>query len=127
MERVLADTSVWVSHLREYNVELARLLNDNRVICHPFIIGEIACGNLGNRSEVLALLKNLPQADQIKHEEVLYFIEKHGLMWKGMGYVDICLAASAIMTGVPVWTLDRRFSRINRQLGIAYSGYDAAL
>jgi predicted nucleic acid-binding protein len=117
---VLVDTSVWVDHLHYNNRHLAGLLNDARVMCHPFIIGELACGNLSNRKEVLALLNNLPQVSQVKPEEVLYFIENYQLMGKGLGYIDIHLAASARVTGVVLWTLDKRLDGINEKLGISY-------
>jgi predicted nucleic acid-binding protein len=118
---VLVDTSVWVSHLRDGDVELEKLLNDAQVMCHPFIICEIACGNINNRTEVLSLLKNLPQAARAEHEEVIYFIERHALMGKGLGFVDMHLAASARISGIRIWTLDKRFDRINKKLKISYS------
>ena len=74
---VLVDTSVWVSHLREGSKELGRLLNDGDVMLHPFIIGELACGNIKNRHKVLSLLQLLPMVIQVEHEEVLQFIEKN--------------------------------------------------
>jgi predicted nucleic acid-binding protein len=120
---VLVDTSVWISHLRDGNTVLAGLLKEARVVCHPFIIGELACGNLANRREVLALLKNLPQSARVKPEEVLYFIEKNGLMGKGLGYIDIYLSASASLTGIPIWTLDKRFNEVNRNLYLSYPDY----
>jgi predicted nucleic acid-binding protein len=120
MGMVLVDTSVWISHLRDGNAEMERLLYNARVMCHPFITGEIACGNLKNLTEVLLLLKNLPQAAQVEHREVLYFIEQHGLMGKGLGYVDMHIAASAVIAGIPIWTFDKRLSLINKTLGIVY-------
>ena len=77
---VLVDTSVWVSHLREGSKELERLLNDGDVMLHPFIIGELACGNIKNRHKVLSLLQLLPMAIQAEDEEVLQFIEKNNLI-----------------------------------------------
>jgi predicted nucleic acid-binding protein len=121
---VLVDTSVWISHLRDGNIELASLLNDAKVICHPFIIGEIACGNIKNRTEILSLLKNLPQTAQMNHEEVLYFIDKYQLMGKGLGYMDIHLCASAKITGIPIWTLDKRLDEINKKLHLRYADQD---
>ena len=115
---ILVDTSVWVSHFREGNAVLQRLLNNGQVLCHPFIIGEIACGYLKNRREILALLKLLPTVDWVDHDEVLHFVESNNLMGKGLGWVDICLAASAKFTGVQVWTLDNKFAEINRKLGL---------
>src|SRR3989339_553666 len=93
---VLVDTSVWVEHLRHGNIRLEALLNDSRVVCHPFIIGELACGNLKNRAEVLSLLHALPMAISVEHEETMQFIENHLLMGKGLGYIDIHLLMSTI-------------------------------
>ena len=81
---LLVDTSVWVSHFREGNVGLASSLNDGDVVCHPFIIGELACGHLRNRSEILSLFQTLPMVIQAEHEEVLPFIENNKLMGKGI-------------------------------------------
>ncbi len=117
---VLVDTSVWVSHFRNGDVELAEMLNDGDVMCHPFIIGELACGHLRRRSEILSLFQFLPMAIQVEHREVLRFIEDHGLMGRGLGYVDVHLSASAMLTGVPIWTLDRQLREVNRMLNISY-------
>ena len=105
---ILVDTSVWVSHLRNGEIGLTTLLNEGRVVCHSFIIGELACGNLKNRSEILSLLQALPMAVQAGHEEVMEFIESHGLMGKGLGYIDLHLLASAVLTDISLWTFDRR-------------------
>jgi predicted nucleic acid-binding protein len=117
---VLVDTSVWVTHFREGNTQLAALLNRGEVMCHPFIIGEIACGTIRNRKEILSLLQLLPQAIQAKHEEVLEFIETFKLMGKGLGYIDIHLSASARLTGIPIWTFDKKFSKATKELGISF-------
>jgi predicted nucleic acid-binding protein len=105
---VLVDTAVWVQHLRQGSAALARLLTDGQVVCHPFVVGELACGHLKNRSEILGLLSSLPCAEVASHEEVLQFIDAHRLMGKGLGYVDIHILASAVLTGVPIWTLDKQ-------------------
>jgi predicted nucleic acid-binding protein len=115
---ILVDTSVWISHLREGNTELEALLNNGEVMCHPFIVGELACGGIKNRAEILSLLQLLPMAIQAEHEEVLHFIETHGLMGKGLGYVDMHLAASAVLAGVPLWTLDKGLAKISEILNI---------
>ncbi len=73
---ILVDTSVWVSHLRDGNSRLEQLLNDGEIVCHPFIIGELACGNIKNRKEILSLLGALPMVEQVDDEEILLFIEK---------------------------------------------------
>jgi predicted nucleic acid-binding protein len=117
---VLVDTSVWVSHLREGNPELESLLNDGDVVCHPFIIGELACGNLNNRSEILSLFQILPLVIQAEHVEILQFIENYRLMGKGLGYIDMHLLASAVLTEAPIWTLDKKLDEVSLQLNIAF-------
>jgi hypothetical protein len=108
---VLVDTSVWVSHLRDGNVELANLLNDGRVLCHPLIVGELACGNLKDRAVILSFLQLLPMSIEAEHDEVLSFIENNRLMGKGMGYVDVHLITSAVLMGVSIWTLDKKLAQ----------------
>jgi len=104
---ILVDTSVWVDHFRKGNAKLAALLETNKVICHPYIIGELACGNLKNRAEILSLLQALPPAVPARDEEVLQFINQHRLMGKGLGYIDVHLLASARLTGATFWSLDK--------------------
>ncbi len=116
---VLVDTSVWVSHLRDGNAELVRLLNDGDVVCHPFIVGELACGNLKNRSEILSLFQALPMTIQAEHGEVMQFIENYRLMGKGLGYIDMHLLASALMTEVLIWTLDKKLEEVSIKLRLA--------
>jgi predicted nucleic acid-binding protein len=118
---VLVDTSVWFSHFRDGNAELANLLNDGRVLCHPFIVGELACGNLTDRASILSFLRLLPMSIEAEHEEVLSFIENHRLMGKGMGYVDAHLMTSAALTGVPLWTLDKKLAQAAHSLRIKFS------
>lgn len=117
---VLVDTSVWISHLREGNGELAALLNDGEVLCHPFIVGEIACGNLKNRTTVLSLLEALPMALVGEHKEVLAFVENNDLMGKGLGYVDVHLIVSAALTGLSLWTFDRRLKQVSGLLNLEH-------
>jgi hypothetical protein len=117
---VLVDTSVWISHLRDGNAGLANLLNDGRVLCHPLIVGELACGNLKDRTVILSSLQLLPMSIEAEHDEVLSFIENHRLMGKGLGYVDAHLIASAVLTGVPVWTLDKKLAQVAETLRIKY-------
>ncbi|MEW6003354.1 MAG: type II toxin-antitoxin system VapC family toxin [Nitrospirota bacterium] len=117
---VLVNTSVWVAHLRAGNIGLETVLNDGDVVCHPFIVGELACGNLANRSEILSLLQALPAAIHVEHEEVMRFIENYRLMGKGLGYIDMHLLASAKVTNIPLWTLDKRLNDVSSTLGIKY-------
>ncbi|NLW36384.1 type II toxin-antitoxin system VapC family toxin [Syntrophorhabdus aromaticivorans] len=117
---VLVDTSVWVSHFRETNDDLAELLNKGEVVCHPFIIGELACGDLKNRVSIIALLEALPMALVVDHEEVLSFVEARKIMGKGLGYVDVHLLAAALLTGVSLWTLDKKLDKVAGELQCRY-------
>jgi len=117
---VLVDTSVWVFHLRKGNPKLERLLNDGNVVSHLFIIGELACGNLKNRTEILTLLQALPMATQAEHEDVIRVIENYQLMGKGLGYIDIHLLASALLSEVPIWTLDKKLEEVSTELGVSF-------
>jgi predicted nucleic acid-binding protein len=105
---VLVDTSVWVAHLRDGNIGLQGPLNEGRVACHSFIVGELACGNLVNRSEILSLLQALPMAVHAEDDEVMELIEAHRMMGRGLGCIDMHLLASAMLSDIPLWTLDRR-------------------
>jgi len=117
---VLVDTSIWVTHLRQGSRKLEKLLMDAEVMCHPFIIGELACGNLKNRNEIIPLLQSLPMASMIEFDEFLFFIERNHLMGKGVGFVDIHLLASAQLTGVPLWTADNRLKSAADQLALTF-------
>lgn len=117
---VLVDTSVWVEHLRRGLPAFERLLSDGEVVCHPLVIGELACGNLRSRGEILALLHDLPSARDVPHEEVLIFVERRRLMGRGLGWVDVHLLAAALIEGVPLWTLDRRLREAARTLHAAH-------
>jgi predicted nucleic acid-binding protein len=116
---VLVDTSVWVAHLRQGAIGLEALLNEGRAVCHPFIIGELACGNLKNRSAILIHLQALPQVVIAEPEEVMQFIENYRLMGKGLGYIDMHLLASASLSKVPLWTLDRKLHIVALKLALA--------
>jgi predicted nucleic acid-binding protein len=105
---ILVDTSVWIEHFRSGSVELDVLLNEGAVACHPFIVGELACGNLKNRVEIISLLKELPMASSAEDAEVIQFINDHKLMGKGLGYIDIHLLMAALLTRIPLWSFDKR-------------------
>lgn len=118
---ILADTNVWIKHFRESDAELISQLNTGFVACHPFIIGELACGNLGNRAEILMLLQALPSSPVVEVTEILAFIENNSLIGRGLGYVDIHLLASVIISNVVLWTYDRRLNEAAIELGVSYS------
>jgi len=118
---VLVDTSVWIDHFKKGNPSLERLLIDMKVICHPFIIGELACGNLKNRKEILSMLHSLPEATVLEHDELLFFIERNKLMGIGIGLIDVHLIASAHLTQAPLWTMDKKLLNASDTLGISYT------
>lgn len=117
---VLVDTSVWVSHLRKGNSRLKTLLTKGEVVCHPFVVGELACGNLQNREEILTLLKSLPMAKTAEHQEILFFIEENDLMGLGLGYIDVNLLSSAILTEATLWTNDKKLGEVSAKLKVSY-------
>ncbi len=117
---VIVDTSIWVTHLRQGSLKLEKLLMDAEVMCHPFIIGELACGNLKNRNEIISLLQSLPMAPTIEFDEFLFFIDRNHLMGKGVGFVDVHLLASAQLAGVPLWTADKKLKSSADQLELIF-------
>jgi predicted nucleic acid-binding protein len=119
---ILVDTSVWIDHLRSGEPSLAAALETGRVMMHPFVLGELACGNLANRSEVLELLGNLPAAPTATDPEALDFIERRSLMSRGVGYIDVHLLASIALSGDGrLWTRDRRLAAAATDLELAFS------
>jgi len=117
---VLVDTSIWISHFRENNLHLKKLLIDESVACHPFIVGELACGNMHKRKEILSLLQALPKTLVAENDEVLSFIEHKKLMGTGIGLIDVHLLASSLLTGLLLWTSDKRLRASARKLNISY-------
>ncbi len=117
---ILADTSVWVDHLRASDNALAALLDTGMVLAHPFVIGELALGNLRQREIVLNALADLPHASVATDVEVLHFIERQALFGRGIGYIDAHLLAAVQLTaGTGLWTKDKRLHAVAVQLGLA--------
>ncbi len=117
---ILVDTSIWVSHLRQSSRQLEKLLMNAEVMCHPFIIGELACGNLKNRNEIISLLQSLPMAPIVEFDEFLFFIDRNHMMGKGVGFVDVHLLASAQLAGVLLWTADKKLKSSADQLELTF-------
>ena len=120
---ILVDTSVWVDHLRAGVPALSAALERGEVLTHPYVLGELACGNLTNRSVVLQLLGDLPAAPMATNDEALDFIERRALMGRGIGYLDVHLLASVVLAGtVQLWTRDKRLAAVADDLELAYAG-----
>ena len=113
---ILVDTSIWVDHLRKGDGELASLLSEGVVLCHPFVIGELACGNLKNRDEILSLLEALPMSTVASDEEVLHLVSDRKLHGKGLGWIDMHLLASALLSKTKLWTKDKTLAAVAREL-----------
>ncbi len=119
-KKVLIDSSIWVDHIRSPDKRLELLYENNVILCHPFVIGELAVGNLHNRKKILRDFHKLPQSIIVDEEEVLEFIEKNSLFGRGIGYVDMHLLASAILSSALLWTRDKRLDEIAVKLGIGF-------
>jgi predicted nucleic acid-binding protein len=119
---ILVDTSIWVDHLRHGDPALVALLQSDRVMVHPFVIGEIALGSLKKRDMIIASLQDLPQAIVVTDKEALHFIESHSLSGSGIGYVDLHLLASTRLDkGSSLWTRDKRLLEVAQRLKMATS------
>ena len=117
---ILVDSSVWIDHLRHGDAMLARQLQQGRVLCHPFIIGELALGNLRQRGAILSALQDLPPVPVASDPEVFDFIERHALFGLGIGYIDAhLLAATLLLPGSQLWTRDKRLNNAAGRLDLA--------
>jgi predicted nucleic acid-binding protein len=117
---ILVDTSVWIDHFHHSDEDLKELLLSNQACIHPFILGELSCGNISNRKEVLSLLRILRSIDLVLDEEVFILIEDRKLFDKGLGFIDVHLLASALIHHVPIWTRDKSLKRVAGELNISY-------
>lgn len=116
---ILVDTSVWIDHLRQGDAALASALDAGAVLMHPIVLGEVACGNLRRRGEVLSLMRDLPRAPVATDDEALAFIDSRKLMGRGIGYADVHLLASvALEPGAALWTGDRKLAGVARDIGL---------
>jgi len=119
---ILVDTSIWIDHLRSGDQRLVQLLERAEVLVHPFVIGELACGALRNRMQVLRLLSQLPRIVEASDPEVLHVIERHALSGRGIGYVDAHLLAAVLLASpAQIWTRDRRLREQAERMEVASS------
>jgi predicted nucleic acid-binding protein len=124
---ILVDSSVWIDHLRHGDTTLAALLDQGRVLGHPFVIGELALGSLRQRAAIIDALQDLPKANPADANEVLTFIKGQALHGRGIGYIDAHLLASVRLTAdAMLWTRDRRLNAIASGLGLAATFPSAA-
>ena len=117
---VLVDSSVWIAHFRFGQPELADLLTDGLVFMHPFICGELACGNLKNRVALISDLSALPQAHRACDADVMHLIDVRKLWGRGLGWVDAHLLAAALVSNCFFWTLDKRLDIAASELALKY-------
>jgi predicted nucleic acid-binding protein len=116
----LVDSSVWIDHLRRGDDILADLLDREQVLLHPFVIGELAIGNLRHREAVLQDLRDLPKAVVADDEEVIRFVEERRLFGLGLGYLDVHLLVSVRLTPeASLWTRDKRLAAAAERLSLA--------
>jgi predicted nucleic acid-binding protein len=117
---ILVDTSVWIDHFRSSRRVLCELLDAEQVLVHPFVLGEIACGNLRNRKEITTLMQALPMATKASDHEILLFIEQRNVMGRGIGLIDVHLLASCVMQPCRLWTSDKRLKTVAEELQTAF-------
>lgn len=119
---ILVDTSVWIDHLRQRNRHLETILGRRQVLAHPHVVGEIALGSIRNYDQVVTALTELPRAIVADDAEVLFFIRKHALMGSGVGYVDVHLLSSTMLTPeARLWSHDKRLANIATALGVGHT------
>jgi predicted nucleic acid-binding protein len=116
---ILVDTSVWVDHLRHGRGPLDELLEQGLVLTHPFVVGELACGHLHPRAEILRRVATLPAAAVARHAEVLRLIEERGLVGSGLGWVDAHLLAATLLSDAKLLTRDRQLQRAASRMRVA--------
>ena len=118
---ILVDTSVWIDHLRSPETKLTDLLHAGDVLMHPMVIGELACGNLHNRSQRLKDWAALPRIPELPHEEVTSLIETNGLIARGIGFIDAHLLCATLRhSGTSLWTRDSRLKLASESCGVAF-------
>jgi hypothetical protein len=115
---ILVDTSVWIAHFRVGGSKLGDLLNQTLVMVHPFVRGELACGNLKRRARIMIDLEALPSAVSATHEEVMRLVKVRKLWGLGIGWIDAHLLASALLSNCQLWTLDGKLARAAAAAGV---------
>lgn len=115
---ILVDSSIWIAHFRERNLELQRIIEDDLLLCYEAVIGELALGSLRDRANVIAFLSQQRQAPVASHLEIMTMIESHGLFSMGIGYTDAQLLASVLLERrASLWTGDKRLQATAEKCG----------
>lgn len=115
---ILVDTSIWIDHFRHGDAELRKIIEDDRLLCHPVVIGELALGNLRDRDAIMAFLAAQPEALIASHDEVMVMIDQHSIFSMGIGYTDAHLLASALIDRRSIlWTRDKRLAAAAQKAG----------
>jgi predicted nucleic acid-binding protein len=117
---ILVDTSIWIDHFRYGDAELQKIINDDRRLCHPFVVGELALGSLRERDAVLAFLAAQREAMIATHTEVMTVIDRHSIFSMGIGYTDAHLLTSTLLDQrSSLWTRDKRLAAAAKKVGAA--------
>jgi predicted nucleic acid-binding protein len=115
---IIADTSIWIDHFRNGDAELRRIIEDDQLLCHPSVIGELALGSLGDRGSVMAFLAAQRVAIVAAHDEVMTMIDRHGIFSMGIGYTDAHLLASVLLDQrAALWSRDKRLRAAAEKAG----------
>jgi len=117
---ILVDTSVWIDHLRNGDPAMVSLLETDRVCSHDFVIGELACGTLRKRAEILSLVRSLPRLATATEDEALFLVENRRLMGRRIGYIDVHLLAATILGSARLWTRDKPLKAIAEEARCAH-------
>jgi len=119
---MLVDTSVWIDHFRRPQSALVAALERGDAECHDFVLGELACGVLPRRDEVLTLMRTLPRISPVAYDEAMALVAERRLWGHGLGWVDVNLLAATLVAGARLWTQDRRLQKVAHGLGVAWEG-----
>ena len=118
---MLVDTSVWIDHFRRSHPALVTALDRGDVECHEFVLGELACGSLPRRDEVLTLMRTLPRIAAVSHDEAMALVAERRLWARGLGWIEVNLLAATLVGGVRLWTLDRRLGKVAQDFGVGWA------